>query len=292
MPRPLRPGDVLTGKTKHLANPKLIEDLRAYFRRRERSPEDAADLAQDAVDICMRSRRCPDDEEGCRKFAFGVAEKLMFGHIRKVERDEKHHVGKAEEQGTEDGWLLARDLVRRIGRVLPKGLGNQRALASMVAKANEGQSPSENAAEEGVSPGRLHSDRSRLRALLDKHRSELVSVIMTLWLLLIIDLRGNRRRDVADHSHDDEKVHELVPQVVPAAIGLREKAEKACAEARWKACLEALDAARDMDPRGDADARVQELRNEAEEALRALEAPPPPPPAPFHDDKAPRWREK
>jgi hypothetical protein len=52
----------------------------------------------------------------------------------------------------------------------------------------------------------------------------------------------------------------------------RAKASAECAASHWQACLDALDDAKDLDPAGDQDVSVRDLRRSAESALHAGDA--------------------
>ena len=60
----------------------------------------------------------------------------------------------------------------------------------------------------------------------------------------------------------------------------RVEALRACDEAQWRRCLEGLDAARALDPAGDASPRVRAARQSARDALEREEHAPAPSPPP------------
>jgi hypothetical protein len=63
------------------------------------------------------------------------------------------------------------------------------------------------------------------------------------------------------------------------ALSLRQAASWACAASLWDDCVDKLDKARDLDPAGDGDPNVEDLRDEADKALH------PPPVQPKREDK-------
>jgi hypothetical protein len=63
------------------------------------------------------------------------------------------------------------------------------------------------------------------------------------------------------------------------ARAIREMALKECDANKWDACRDGLTRARELDPKGDADARVQKAWEAMADALR------PPPPQPARDEK-------
>jgi hypothetical protein len=65
-------------------------------------------------------------------------------------------------------------------------------------------------------------------------------------------------------SDDDQKVG--APPPPHSARALREEALEACDQARWDACKAKLDEARELDPAGEEDPRVQKARRAIEAA--------------------------
>ena len=58
--------------------PSLLPDLLRYFIRRLDDREDAADaVAETAIVLWRQERRLPGDEEGLRRYAFGVARRVL-----------------------------------------------------------------------------------------------------------------------------------------------------------------------------------------------------------------------
>jgi hypothetical protein len=68
-------------------------------------------------------------------------------------------------------------------------------------------------------------------------------------------------RDARPVSLDAASSSTASPQPSPHAI--RDGARQVCAERRWRECLDSLDAARALDPKGDADEWVQAARRAA-----------------------------
>lgn len=65
----------------------LMPELFNYLRRRAQSAEDAADCLSETLEVLWRKRsRLPDDSEGRRKWAFGVAHKVAQAHQRRSHR--------------------------------------------------------------------------------------------------------------------------------------------------------------------------------------------------------------
>jgi hypothetical protein len=69
-------------------------------------------------------------------------------------------------------------------------------------------------------------------------------------------------------SSPEEKPRSLPAAPPPAARELRRDAFARCNEHQWGACLYGLDQAKELDPEGDADPRVQEVRRQAEAGMQ------------------------
>jgi len=54
----------------------------------------------------------------------------------------------------------------------------------------------------------------------------------------------------------------------PVATLLRQQAQKAFEAKAYKPCLDLLDRARDLDPDGDQDPKIDQMRNDAQRALQ------------------------
>jgi hypothetical protein len=57
----------------------------------------------------------------------------------------------------------------------------------------------------------------------------------------------------------------------PSPQQIRERALEACDRQQWAECLNGLDGARELDPAGDRDPRIQAARRDATEGMRNLE---------------------
>jgi hypothetical protein len=81
------------------------------------------------------------------------------------------------------------------------------------------------------------------------------------------ELEALWKREPSRHDSPNEQVS---PEMTLAAKGakLRAEAFASCGRREWLACLDKLDAAREIDPKGDQDARVRISRETAIDAMR------------------------
>jgi RNA polymerase sigma-70 factor (ECF subfamily) len=143
----------------------LGEQLLRYFLRRSVGPSDAADLAAETyLTLWRRIDRLPEDEDGARAWAFGVARGVLLNHSRGVRR----RLALADR--LRDALLQEEGAIADNRSILGDALGSlsedDRELIVLIAW--DGLNPAQAAAVLGIEPGaarvRLHRARKRLRA--------------------------------------------------------------------------------------------------------------------------------
>jgi RNA polymerase sigma-70 factor (ECF subfamily) len=143
----------------------LGEQLLRYFLRRSVGPSDAADLAAETyLTLWRRIDRLPEDEDGARAWAFGVARGVLLNHSRGVRR----RLALADR--LRDALLQEEGAIADNRPILGEALGSlsedDRELIVLIAW--DGLNPAQAAAVLGIEPGaarvRLHRARKRLRA--------------------------------------------------------------------------------------------------------------------------------
>jgi DNA-directed RNA polymerase specialized sigma24 family protein len=164
----------------------------------------------------------------------------------------------------------------RLGDVsgfVEKNPGLQRAAAWMF-RSLAGESFREIAKEEGTSENAVYTAVSRLRAVLRKAAHDGLIVLMVALLLGIL-FKHMRHRPKDDLGIPSPKPAPTAvapspqPTAPPQAQAdeLRQRAQEACDAKRWDACLGDLDAASQLDPKGDELPAVKELRQTAKEGI-------------------------
>lgn len=152
-----------------------VAAVTAYFARRTRDPQTAADLTADTFLAAIRSFGRFDPAKGSpRAWVFGIAGNTFARHCARSARDREATAllgGHRELTSDETAEMLDRIDAERSGRVLLEGLAAlsplDREVVDLVHIA--GLTPKEAAAALRVSPGalriRLFRVRKRLRAL-------------------------------------------------------------------------------------------------------------------------------
>lgn len=140
----------------------LMPDLLAYLARRLDDPQDAADALSEVLLVLWRRRAAlPADELGARKWAYGVARKVLAnarrGHLRRLDLADR-----------------LRESLPRANRDLPMDIDLRRALQKLseiereliLLVAWEGQSVADAGRMLGLGPGAARTRYSRARVRL------------------------------------------------------------------------------------------------------------------------------
>jgi hypothetical protein len=129
----------------------------------------------------------------------------------------------------------------------------------------EGENEVAIAQEQGVAPELVRKRVSRITAFL----RERAAMLVVAFVLVVTGVWALTRRP-AEMAGPREAQRFEPP--APDASELRRRAERACAAGAWQACVDDLDAARDVDPRGET-IETRKLGANAWTHLRVNEAP-------------------
>ncbi|MRG96032.1 sigma-70 family RNA polymerase sigma factor [Polyangium spumosum] len=253
-----------------LADPELRRFLLDFVRRRV-SPADADDIVQTVLCEALTAKNRPVDGAELRKYLLGIARHKVADAHRAAARLEMRE---PPELVAGPPPVEEEALVRWAERQAPATEEAKKTLAWM-AREGEGEKLESIAEEEQVPAARVRQRVSRMRRWMkERWLAELAAVAALVALAAIL------WRVVKDADEPEALVP--VPDKVPAppdtpldrAKALRADAFWWCERGSYKVCVEQLDAAKQLDPSGDAAPEVQAAR---ERARRALEAPQPRP---------------
>lgn len=253
-----------------LADPELRRFLLDFVRRRV-SPADADDIVQTVLCEALTAKNRPDDGAELRKYLLGIARHKVADAHRAAARLEMRE---PPELVAGPPPVEEEALVRWAERQAPATEEAKKTLAWM-AREGEGEKLETIAEEEQVPAARVRQRVSRMRRWMkERWLAELAAVAALVVLAAIL------WRVVKDADEPEALVP--LPDKVPAppdtpldrAKALRADAFWWCERGSYKVCVEQLDAAKQLDPSGDAAPEVQAAR---ERARRALEAPQPRP---------------
>lgn len=237
---------------------------------RRRVPEsDAEDIVQASLAEAFTAGKRDEDPDGLRRWVWGVARHKVVDHFRRRRRmaDELPEI--ADDTRPYDEL----DLLRWAKRELPKGENAEETLHWMLREA-DGETLETIAEESNVPAPRVRKRVSRLREYFRERWSGQAAALVALGVIAIVVLVMALRRRSDDIAKD-------LPKPVPSAKEptLHELAEEKrreaferCDEGSFRPCLDLLDEAKGIDPKGDEADSVQRARKAATDAL----TPPPP----------------
>jgi DNA-directed RNA polymerase specialized sigma24 family protein len=255
------------GRGAGLANPVLHAELKRFLARRL-GDTDAEDLVQATLAEALASPNLPADPEGLRRFVFGIARHKLVDYLRR--RGRETNDDDSETAAPSGDSLGVRDLMRWAERELPPEGDAQRTFEWML-REGDGERLEQIAEEEQIPAPRVRQRVSRLRRYLRARWVAQVAVLgLGTGLLVLLGYYA-----FSPPEPDQEIVRENPPlrPEIGRARRLRALAFERCAAQDNAMCLEQLDRARELDPVGDADPRVQRARA----AAKAAPAPTPPP---------------
>jgi DNA-directed RNA polymerase specialized sigma24 family protein len=249
-----------------IASPALRKAMLKVVRGRVRAA-DAEDVVQVALWAVKRAKRLPTGEKARLQYALAIARnKAITWYRRKeVDRPVEHSFDDARGVTANDGGIqraIDADHLRKIAATVPpKHRSTFECLGRWLLL---GESLADMAREMGVEYDTL---RKRVLAL---HQRVLKTghAIAGLWVVLffiVASLRG------ATPGHDAAKPN---PANQPErAHELREHGFEQCMRNDWSSCESDLDAARDLDPDGEDDPKVQAARADVKAAAEHRDDP-------------------
>jgi RNA polymerase sigma factor (sigma-70 family) len=252
-----------------LADVELRSSLERYVRRRLKE-EDAGDVVQATIADALASEGAPAEPENFRRFVFVIARNKVADHYRRHSRElPDDQIGDGE-PGAHDP-VSARDLLRWAEETLPSS-EDKNTLEWMLREA-DGDKLEHIAQEANVPAPRVRQRVSRLRKYLRaRWAAQLAAAGMAGLALVLGALWYQRQQQQQEVTAENERSLE-------EGRRLRRGALAECEARRYQKCVDGLERARQLDPRGDGEVAVREARRVAAEAL-APRAPTPQQPAP------------
>ena len=244
-----------------LADPTLRRAIELAVKRRVPG-EDAEDVVQAALADLLSARRVPEDAEEFRRFVFAVTRNKVFDHFRRRAREAPEE--EAMEPAATEARLSAQDILRWAEAKLPDS--DARHTLEWMLREGDGEKLEQIARDVNLPAPRVRQRVSRLRRFLrERWAAELMLALLALALLIPPALF------YYEHHHHAEDVAkrdpELQPEPAPApeqrGRELRRVALEHCQKNEAEPCLEGLDRARLLDPKGDAAPEVENARRAA-----------------------------
>jgi DNA-directed RNA polymerase specialized sigma24 family protein len=259
--------------------PDLRDALVAMVRRRV-PPSEVDDIVQATLTEAIESPHAPADSEALRRWIFGVAKNKVVDYHRRAGRLKYDLPDLA---GAPAPHAEA-DLLRWAERHLPPGEDAQKTLDWML-REGEGERLESIAASERLPAPRVRQRVSRLRRHFKTHWQREVAVLAALGVIVSAVVFFLRRPQSEPIAADSDGARD------PLAAMWKEALAR-CEKDRPRVCLDRLDAARRLDPAGDAQPEVRRARAAAEEALAPAPTTLPPEEAPAPAPVGPETLEK
>ena len=240
---------------------------------RKRVPErDVEDIVQATLTEAL-SPSAPSDDEALQRWLIGVARHKVADRYRRGAKESFD----VPELHADASPHSANDLMRWAEQALPAEGDEPKRTLEWMLREGEGEKLESIAESEQIPAPRVRKRVSRLRSHLRAQWKKEVALLAALGIVaaLVWSARRSPNAPVA-REEIGPAPHEAVPLPLDRARALRHDALAACDRRAWAACLDGLDAAKELDPAGDADADVVQARAAANDALN-----PPPPPAPI-----------
>jgi DNA-directed RNA polymerase specialized sigma24 family protein len=263
-----------------LGHPDVRRFLRDYVKKRV-GADDVDDVVQTVLLDALASPRRPREPSEVRRWLVGIARHKCADVHRRAGR-ERLAVDELPDLPAGPPPVEERALVRWAEEQARGGRDADRTLGWM-AREGEGDKLEHIAEDEALPPARVRQRVSRMRRLLKERWLAELALVAALGAVALVLWRWLHREDgpiVADPT--------TPPTVAPVESDplvegrrVREAALEACRAGEHRLCLDGLDRARALDPRGDA---ADEVRDARERAAAALE---PVPERSAPDDAAP-----
>jgi DNA-directed RNA polymerase specialized sigma24 family protein len=238
---------------------------------RGRVPEaEVEDVVQATLADAFAADRAPDNAEDLRRWVYGIAKNKIVDVHRRGGREAPREAPMDEHASAESAPVSARDLLRWAEKELPQNEGAKSTLEWML-REGAGEKLEHIAAEERLPPDRVRQRVSRLRRHFKSRWALELAAAAALGVLALALWAIWRGRATPGPENIAKPEHVLTPE--ERAGELRRAALERCKAEDWKPCVDGLDRAKALDPKGDDAPNVQQARAAASKAL----APPPEP---------------
>lgn len=235
--------------------------------RRRVPAADVEDVVQTILFVVMTDPRRPAVEPDLQRWVAGVTRHKIADHHRSQRRVPIPDAELDDREAAGAEPPDAKDMLRWASRTAPPG--NEETLEWLL-REGEGEPLESIAAQAQVPAPRVRKRVSRLRAHFRAHWQKELALLAALGLLLL-GIGWALRRPRPEPVANDPSVRS--PDRMGAASpaeDLRRRATEACIVHAYPDCLRDLDAAKVLDPAGDARPELQQMRREAGAALRKV----------------------
>jgi RNA polymerase sigma factor (sigma-70 family) len=283
-PEPLPPAAPVTDREMEAFLRQLCTSraLECRVRGRVRNA-DVEDVVQEALIAIQRLKRLPTGEKERLQYARAIARNRAIAWYSRKEKKRSDEVAFDDARGeaVEDSRLesvIHAEQLERIAETVP--LKQRETFACLARHLLLGESVAEMAREMGVEYDTLYKRVTTLH----RHVKEAGKALGGLVMMLVVLMGAWRVLSPPDEvaapapsswtappaptKTPSEAPAPGSPEALQKARDLREQAFHACTQDDWAACERGLDGARDLDPQGDNDPRVQAARADVQAAAK------------------------
>jgi DNA-directed RNA polymerase specialized sigma24 family protein len=247
--------------------------------------QDRGDYQQVVTAALLYMADPPEDDEGCAKAAHAITARKIAGERRQAFRRGEVNVGPTDQEDShpsEDGRDLANgqhaQRVATLREAMNDGTLTERD-QQILAMKREGLKDAEIAAKVGLKTQTVSNRIATLRKeMRQKWQTRVTKIASLAFVVLVVVLTWGKREEIAHFLR-------LVPAPTPApaptrpgpepsipvalqAAKLRREAAEACGLKEWEACSDDLEAAAKLDPAGETQPQVRDLRHAVEDNIR------------------------
>jgi DNA-directed RNA polymerase specialized sigma24 family protein len=267
---PSEPSD----RTQFLARTELRAGLERFVRGKAPASE-VDDIVQATLADALSARNAPAEATELQRWVYGIARNKVVDFYRKNKREVVEEPALADEIAAESAPLSARELLRWAEQELPEGDHAKNTL-EMMLREGSGEKLEEIASEQALPAPRVRQRVARMRRHFRERWAAHLAAIAVFALLVGGAYVIWRRAEPTPPEIVKETPRLPTPE--ERADELRRAALEDCDHGNHQKCLEGLDRAKALDPRGDEAERIQNAREAAGKALN---------PAPLELQQAP-----
>jgi DNA-directed RNA polymerase specialized sigma24 family protein len=243
-------------------------DDAAYLKSAERMIRKQGVMRHDVEDVIQlvlaafaRCTTMPAPEPDRTRYQFGIIRNVAIDFATgEGERIDRARLAEPDAVAAPAGPSPEMaDLARRVHALATER--DPQAADWVVRSAVLGEDQTRIAREEGIPVDRVRKRIERLSAWVRSHADKLAVALLLVIGTWAVSHEEESPTSAPPPPHPPEEDHTTPLQ---RAASLRSKASSECGAQQWRACLQSLDDARELDPEGDDDPRVQTMRRDAE----------------------------
>jgi len=258
-----------------LRDAKLLKSMAGIVRRCGVVDADNEDVVQVALTAAHKAVNLPRDPDERVKYVHQVTHNKAVSHLRKALLSPELERGVEIErvaQAVEADPVAERNLLSRLESEVPS---EQWETWRCLARNALGEDLAEIARDVGIKYDTLYKRVTTLKRQLRENAMRMGAGLVVMLLLLGLSRRVLRPPRMGDDTPGPAHVvesatstHAAEPDPMDVARAVRGRAFRACMNDQWKACLEDLDLAAQIDPTGDTEPAVRAARNDAADGIQ------------------------